>query len=69
MKVKQGSEGKYLKETQYGTKLIVIMYKFTKPELREGTFFLGGGLGNFGIFFQTSVNPSLHFNKKTPLGD
>ena len=38
-----------------------------KPEIREGTFFLGGGgLGNFGIFFQKSVGPSLHFDKKTP---
>ena len=42
--------------------------------LREGTFFLGGGgLGNFGIFFQKSVGPPSRFNKKTPdpppLGD
>ena len=31
--------------------------------LREGTFFLGGGgLGNFGIFSQKSVGPPLRFN-------
>ena len=37
-------------------------------------FFLGGGgLGNFGIFSQKSVGPSLRFSEKTPdpppLGD
>ena len=30
--------------------------------VREGTFFLGGGLGNFRIFSPKSVGPPLRFN-------